>query len=222
MKYLAYFEEEFKEFNNYGDLEYFLLDKPKTIKWKKITSKKMEKEFRESCLVEPERHPKIYVAILDGKIKRFNDWKECKAFIDKDKNTKYKSFTNENDAQAYININTRGRIGSNYIKCTVKNLDNKTDKEACVLSKEGTHIKSFFANELKAPTLNSRECETVIKAIEWAIDYNEECILIEYKNQGTEMWANGSWKTRAEFAKRYKDKIDILRNQINIEFREQK
>lgn len=222
MKYLVYYKGEFTEFANWNDCNYFIMDKP-NIRYRKITSKKAETEFRKSCEESPEYQQKIYVIIVGDTIQRFDNWQECKKIRDKHPDARYKSFTSEEDAQNFININAHGRISKYMTRCEITEAcaSKHCEKNDIIFEiyKDNNLIHSEQADALAFTPSNERECEAIIKAIKWAISYNEECIVIEYRNTGSEMWGNGTWKANKDFSKRYQNKIKEFRKDINIEFR---
>ena len=72
MKYLVFDSGKYSEFNNWNDAEYFMLDKPNA-RVRKITSQKVEDEFRQMCESGKVFVQKIYVVIVDDKVTRFQN-----------------------------------------------------------------------------------------------------------------------------------------------------
>lgn len=221
-KYLIFDSGDFIEYDNYADFNEYLNRNPQA-HGKKITSKKEEENYRKYCEENPNFNKKMYVAILDNKVKRFDEWDKCNDFIKKNKGVKYKSFYNEEDAQAYINVNIHGRTGK---ECPVCKISEQCAAKTCEsdstlfeLAKEGTTLLSYKDEELSKLYSIERELKAVLKAVAWCIKYNEECIVVEYRNQGTEMWANGTWKANKDFSKKYQKEISQMKSKINIEFR---
>lgn len=209
MKYLVFNDGKFYEFNNWNEVEYFTLDKPKA-RYKKINSKKAEQEFRQMCNGSPIYIPKIYVVIYNNKVIRFEKWTEAKTFISRHREAKYKSFTSEEEAQIFINSNVHGLEAINALACVVEDGDvylveeNKKEKIATVSG-------SFIEKEVKG----------VILGIKKAIERKEEYIIIKYRNNGIEMWANKTWKANKVFSQEYQKEIEELRKKINIDFIQQ-
>lgn len=208
MKYLVYNDGTFQEFTKWSDAEYYMLDKPKA-RCKKIQNKKDETAFRELCLSSPEYVQKIYIVITDNKVFRFDKWKEAKEFIDKNPNSKYKSFTKEEDAQEFANLNVHNKVSNDALICKVEN-----NKLFLVRNNETIYTKqlTIIGNSIE------KELDGVIQGIEKAISLKEEQILVMYKNLGTEMWANGTWKTNKPYSTIYKKMIEKLKKEINIDF----
>lgn len=212
MKYLVYVNKNFFEFDSWEDANYFMLDKEGSI-CKKITSKKCEDKFREACLNYKETKNKIYVVIFNNEVKRFKEWKEAEKFIKGKQGCKYRGFSSEEEAQNYININVKGKTSSQALKC-------QTDIKGNVfLIKDG---KKTQIGKVDTVLPIERELTGTLLGIKEAINRKEEQIVIEYKNQGVEMWANGTWKTNKPYTINYQNEINNLKKYINIDFKELK
>lgn len=208
MKYIAFYKGEFKEFNKWSDLEYYMIDKT-NVRYKKVLSKKEEDAFRDYCLNAPEFIQKIYIVICDNKVYRFDKWKEAKILIDKEPNSKYKSFEKEEDAQDFINLNIHNNLSFNSLIC-------KVEENNAYLIKENKEIwkqKIIDTNNQIFTELNG-----VLLGIKKAIDMKEEHIVILYNNIGTEMWANGTWNAKKQSSINYVKTINEYKKQINIDF----
>lgn len=208
LKYIVYNEGAFNEFTKWSDAEYFMLDKPKA-RCKKVQNKKEETNFKELCLSAPEYIQKIYIVISNNKVHRFDKWKEAKEFIDKNPDSKYKSFTKEEDAQEFANLNVHNRVSSDSLICKIENnsiylLRNDEILYTSHITISGSSIE--------------KELDGIITGIKKAIEMKEEQILIIYKNLGSEMWANGTWNTNKTYSTIYKKTIEKLRKEINIDF----
>lgn len=214
MKYLVFDNGQFNEFNSWSDAEYFMLDKPNA-KCRKITSKKVEEEFKEFCKNAKEYKPKIYVVISDNEIKRFEKWKEAKEYIDRNPGAKYKSFEKEEDAQEFANLNVHANMVSDDV---LTFLINQTGNAKLVKNNEVLWQKDF--SEIKNQI--ERELQAILAAIDKSIELSEEQILIKCNNLGAEMWANGTWNANKDYSKAYKKKIEEFRKKINIDFKTQK
>ena len=209
MRYLVFDRGNFEEFTSWNDAEYFMLDKPNA-RCKKITSKKAEEDFRKNCLSMPEMKQKIYIVIVDGQVKRFESWNNgAKEFIARNPGAKYKSFYEESEAQEFANLNIHNKISEDSLFCEL------ATKGAVILSKNGS--QEVIGN-INVQNPIEAELNAAILGIKKAIELKEEQIVIKYKNLGTEMWANGTWKTNKEFSINYKNQIAELKKKINIDF----
>lgn len=224
MKYMAYYNKQFYEFSNWGDLEYFLIDKPNT-PFRKITSDKKEAEFRSMYSGKDNPLNKIYVVIADDQVYRFDKWKDCKQFLsERPSITKYRSFTNEEEAQDFVNKNLHKFLTDIddtlycFINPSLVSASSGEDDDAYKLVRNNVTEKVVPIGKLVKSDFTTRELSCVIMAVKRAIEDKEERIVIAYQNPGVEMWANGSWQARKEITKNYKKEIEQLRKLINIDF----
>ena len=161
-----------------------MLDKPNA-RVRKITSKKVEDEFKKECSELKEFVQKIYIVIVDGKVHRFEKWKEAKELIDRNPGAKYKSFVSENDAQEFANLNIRAdTLSEDSLVCRIM----KTG-EIILEKNENIIEKTFIKNSKNGIEM---ELQGALAGIRKAISLGEEQVIIEYSNLGTEMWANGT------------------------------
>ena len=210
MKYIVFDNGKFEEFSSWNDAEYFMLDKPNA-KCKKITSKKAEEDFKTMCKNEPENRQKIYVVIVNDQVKRFETWNDgAKEYIARNPGAKYKSFYEEADAQEFANLNIHNKISEETANCRL------TSKGKVVFSDRGIKEEVIATIDISNPI--EAELKAAIIGVKKAIELKEEQIVIKYKNLGTEMWANGTWKTNKEYSTAYKEEISKLRKFINIDF----
>ena len=223
MKYLAYYNKEFVEFNNWPDLEYFLADKA-NVPFRKITSDKKEEEFRREYSGKDMPLNKIYVAIKDGKVYRFEKWKDCYEFVGDDHSIKFKSFVNEEEAQQFINKNIHRYLKDAddvlycFIHPNVTSTSIKFDDTAYKLVRNNVTEQEVPFGPLYKEDFISRELKSVLHAVKEAIANNEERIVIAYQNPGVEMWANGSWQAKKDITRKYIDEISELGKKINIDY----
>ena len=155
-----------------------MLDKPNA-RVRKITSQKVEEEFRKMCDSGTVFKQKIYVVIVDDKVTRFQNWKEAKEFIDRNPDCKYKSFENEDDAQDFANRNVHFKVDENTLVCRI-GLNGEI-----TLSRNNQVIDKTYIKNSKNQVV--QELNGALAGIRRAIEMEEERILIEYRNLGTEM-----------------------------------
>ena len=221
-KYLIFDSGDFIETSEYSEYKKYIDSHPGS-HGKRVNNKKEEESYRKYCQENPNFNKKVYVAIFDNEVKRFDEWQECKDFIGQNKDVKYKSFFNEEDAQAFINANVYGRYSNDYPICRISEACSmklcNAEEDLFEIVKNETVLYRYKNEAIAKQFSIERELSSVLKAIEWCINYNEECVIIEYRNIGTEMWANKTWKANKDFSINYQKKIEKLRQKINIEFR---
>lgn len=206
VKYLAYYEKDFYEFKTFKELDFFKCNK-KNLRYKKITSKKAEEEFKRDCIENPDRTSKIYVVITkDGRAESLDKWSEVQEYIKKGCKS-YKSFKKREDAQAWINNNAHSVFLDSNIVCEVKNGEIDLLRENSLVKKIPLQDKSFEA-ELKG----------ILEAIKECIEMKEEQVLVKCKCLGAKNWANGVWTPKKPYSKKYKEQIEKYRKDINIDF----
>lgn len=176
---------------------------------------------------------KKYYAVKKGfNINVFDSWEECKESIDGFPNAEYKHFLTYDEAIAYINgvdlfynneILPRLDNGK-----TVAFIDGSYDdkkkaygsgiyiiinkKEVISLSQKGNN--SLLLNQKNVVG----EIIAAHIAIDWAISNNIENLTIFYDYEGIEKWATGIWKTKTHLTTNYKQKVDEVKDIVNIEF----
>lgn len=207
VKYLAFYEKEFYEFKTFRELEFFKSTRSK-LRYKKITSKKAETEFRRDCIENPDINSKVYIVITkDNDIECLDKWSSVQDLINKGVCKYQKSFKNRDEAQKWINNSTRSVYKESSLVC-----ETKGDK--IFLIKDGENIK---ITNLANKNFNT-ELTGIIETIKFAIKKKEEQILIKSFCEGAKNWANGVWTTKKPYQKEYKEEIESLRKQINIDF----
>lgn len=174
---------------------------------------------------------KIYIAIYKNKAYKFNNWADCKEFIDGKKNVVYKGFVSVSESQEFISKNIKKDIpfdlkdtlymyvdgsvlkfedGSKiygYGVCGVKN--NEIVYEDCGCKSGDKTAESYQVGGELLGALNG---------VERAISLGEKRVVIVYDYFGIEMWANGTWKGKQGFVQDYIKKMNEYKEQINIDF----
>lgn len=208
-KYICFYKGKFTDFDNYTALKNFIQDK-KNCQFKKYNSLQEKDDFVELMLNK--KIQKFYICIHNNKAIKFNSWKECKDYISTNTGCIYKGFTNDEQAQEFINKNI-----------TIKTEDESNDL-VCELTPRGfLHFKDNECSEFvlfyRASNYGMyRELSVCISAIEQAIEDGELRVVIRYKYDGTVLWANGTWETKNKITSDYAKKIKELSQLINIDF----
>ncbi|MDN6968837.1 hypothetical protein FCS83_09855 [Oenococcus sp. UCMA 17063] len=83
-------------------------------------------------------------------------------------------------------------------------------------SGSGNKAEYLVSKQIAGETL------AVLAAINWAISFGADQILIKYDYEGLEKWTNGSWKANKIVAKDYKSELEILKQRIQIDFQKVK
>ena len=224
IRYITYHNKNFDVFKSWREAKDFI-DKHDGCRYQKAHSNKEEQEFRKKWEGKDDYTKKIYIAINNNTIKRFETWKDCKRYIDTHKSAKYRSFPNEETAQKFINQNFR-KIPSITVSditfCYLGSYSAKGEKPrfSFVAVKNGYAIKEVAGCLKKTSEVGplGAEIEACIKAIEWGLGAGEERLIIVYSNLAIEMLANGSWQSHKKATTEYVEKIQEMRKGVNIDF----
>ncbi len=178
---------------------------------------------------------KKYYAVKKGRtVGIFDNWDDCKLSIDGFTGAIYKSFTDREDANDFLNnSNNNNQSSTNtltneQIKSMVNDdlsqnitavfVDGSFNKQikkysygVYILTNEENKIKEYkisrsLDNEKYLEFNNvSGEVFGVINALDWCISNKKQNIKIYYDYQGLESWINGSWKPTTSISKLYVD-----------------
>lgn len=155
----------------------------------------------------------------------YNTWDECKKQIDGYSGSKYKSFTNLDDAKAYLNGKTSTLIFSSDIPYAF--VDGSFNSDTGIYGYGGFLVDGSNTYTIQGsgdkPGLTSMrnvggEICGVIKAVELALDKGIKELTIYYDYAGLEAWANGKWKANKEYTQKYVRCINHARESLNIKF----
>lgn len=217
-KYIAYYNNNVYYFDTWPECKEFIDDKL-FVRYKKVSSEEEADLFIQSA----KRGKKIYIAIDNNEAKVFDNWGACKNFVDGHPNCKYKSFTNEENAQDFINLNIKKKISlglNDVLYCYVGGTYQNEPGFVMIKNNDVLYHSRYTDNGSK----NTQgfqiwdELKSVTDGLQWAIMNDYEQIVIVYNNDGVENWANGTWSTKKEFTKEYKAKVKELSDRINIDF----
>ena len=131
-----------------------------------------------------------FYAVKEGKKPGiYHTWDECKEQVNGYSGAVYKSFTNEEEAKAFI-----------------KKEERKVSDDLTLLA----YVDGSYNV--------SGEILGCMKAIAYAIDHHYESICIYYDYEGIEKWATGLWKANKEQTQNYVKTIQEMKKEIDIYF----
>ena len=149
-----------------------------------------------------------FYAVKEGKKPGiYHTWDECKEQVNGYSGAVYKSFTNEEEAKAFI-----------------KKEERKVSDDLGLLAYvDGSYnIKQLLGkgNQLDYASMRNVSGEILgcMKAIAYAIDHHYESICIYYDYEGIEKWATGLWKANKEQTQNYVKTINDMKKKIDIYF----
>ena len=177
---------------------------------------------------------KKYYAVRKGRNTGiFLTWNECKAQVEGFKGAEYKSFTETQEAEQYLN-----KVSNNY--CSASN--SSKDREGKLLAYvDGSYNKDnnvsgygivLVENEevlytekmaLKDNKFNSHrnifgEVKASERAVQIALERGFKSVCIVYDYKGVEYWMTGEWECRNELTQQYKRNMDDYKKDIEISF----
>lgn len=156
----------------------------------------------------------------------FYDWKECEKSITGYPNAKFKSFTNEEDANEYLNEGNKRKpaVTKNTAVAYVDGSFND------YLKKYGSGVVMFFDGKTIELTQSGKneelvqmrnvggELAAVSLAVKEAVRLGAKRIIIHHDYAGISEWANGGWNTNKNATMRYKKFIEEQSKNIKIMF----
>lgn len=169
----------------------------------------------------------------------YYDWESCKAQVDGFKGARYKSFSTEEEAQAYVNYDLAAieesnavpvEYKANHINIWVDGSYNKENNKVgyAVYLDDGTNQKIitdwFFCRE------GGRNAEGEVAAVIAALNYVQTCsdlyesATIYYDYKGIQAWAEDipnetkRWAANTGYSKFYREYIDIIRKYCTINY----
>ena len=150
-----------------------------------------------------------FYAVKEGKKPGiYHTWDECKEQVNGYSGAVYKSFTNEEEAKAFIKKEERKVSDDLGLLAYVDGSYNIKTKEygyGCVLIEGQQVIKQLLGKGNQPDYASMRNVSGEIlgcmKAIAYAIDHHYESICIYYDYEGIEKWATGLWKANTKLCK---------------------
>lgn len=182
-------------------------------RYKKVRSNKEEDEFRAKW--KNGNVKKIYIAVFDNRVYRFDKWDTCKEFVSTHNGAKYKGFSKEEDAQNFINANIHKDLSSPIKDGTMLIFINNEIEG--MWSYVAVKEDNFVTNKGKS-TVMPNEMYATLKGVEHAISKGEERVIILYNDLGVEMLGNGSWTPHKKGTIDYVKKITEMKKKINVDF----
>ena len=179
---------------------------------------------------------KVY-AVKKGRITGiFSTWDECKRQVDGFKSAEYKSFTNKEDAEKYLNsdvakilpIGTDANQQDKYNDDTAVayvdgsyRADTKEFSCGAILFYMGEEIyfsKKFEDRELAEMRNVAGEILGSVSVISHCIEKEIKKLVIYYDYEGVEKWATGSWKANKKGTIEYKAFCEAAREKLEFSF----
>ena len=167
-----------------------------------------------------------FYAVKEGKKTGiYHTWDECKEQVNGYSGAVYKSFTNEEEAKAFIKKEERKVSDDLTLLAYVDGSYNIKTKEygyGCVLIEGQQVIKQLLGKGNQPDYASMRNVSGEIlgcmKAIAYAIDHHYESICIYYDYEGIEKWANATWKANKKGTQEYQKKVSKYRENLEIIF----
>lgn len=178
---------------------------------------------------------KFYAVKKGFKTGIFTSWEECQLAIKNYKGAIYKSFKDENEAIAYLNVALNDSITNDQIDDLINKLESdegiafidgsydvKTNSYASayiLFSKTKNYQDSFIGDPKYANYRNvAGEIFALIRVVSLAIKLKLKQITIFYDYLGIEAWANQLWEAKSELSIAYKSFITKALKMIKINF----
>jgi len=171
---------------------------------------------------------KKYYAVKKGReIGIYETWKACKEQVDGFKGAEYKSFSNLQDAKEYLNKNSKVDESPKFIDGLIAYIDGSYDDNIkeygsgiYIIEGENEKLIKFKGNDERF--LDNNNVAGELMACVYVLNYckksNIKDVSICYDYEGIEKWANGTWQTKKTLTKLYKQFIDSVKDQLNINF----
>lgn len=172
-----------------------------------------------------------YYAVQKGntvKNKIFTTWAECQKEVSGVKNAKYKSFPTEKQAKDWLDhLNGLEVNDENDILIAYTDGSYFQDRPTVV----GYGSVLVYNNEIVHEISEGIDCKdskynnvagevyAAVYSVKYAIDNGYKEIVIKPDYQGVISWADGTWKTKNELTKMYKELMDIYSKSIKIYFK---
>lgn len=170
---------------------------------------------------------KIYAVKLGKKPGIYNTWEECRRQVSGYSGAQYKSFTNLDEAKAFIRTNSQQdkELDQGGLLIYVDGSFNSSTNEygyGCVVIENQKVIKEMYGKGSHEDYVSMRNVSGEILgcqvAIEYAIAQGYSKVYIYYDYEGIEKWAIGAWKTNKIGTIAYVKKIKEYRQKIQIHF----
>ena len=171
---------------------------------------------------------KKYYAVKKGREKGiYETWEACKEQVNGFKGAEYKSFSNLQDAEEYLNKNSNVNESSKFIDGLIAYIDGSYDNNIkeygsgiYITDGENEKLIKFKGNDERFLDNNNvaGELMACVYVMNYCLKNNIKDVNICYDYEGIAKWANGTWQTKKTLTKLYKQFIDSVKDRININF----
>lgn len=154
----------------------------------------------------------------------FGSWAECKKQVDGYSGAKYKSFTNIQDATAYLDGGSMNETMDDELTAYVDGSYNSLTEEfsyGVVILKDGEELKfneKMSDKELASMRNVAGEIKGAEAAMRYAVENGYESIAIYHDYEGIARWCLGDWKTNKGGTKAYKAFYDSIKDKLYVRF----
>lgn len=167
---------------------------------------------------------KVYCVRKGRKTGKFYTWIECKKQIDGFAGAIYKSFTNEEDADAYLNFEEKQHDSTDvaiaYVDGSYKASTGEFSCGAILIYKDEEITISKKYNDKKLALMNNVAGEIMgsVEVMRYCIQNGIKNVDIYHDYEGIGMWGTGQWKTNKEGTIAYKRFCDSCRDKLSFRF----
>ena len=167
---------------------------------------------------------KIYAVAAGRQTGLFDSWAECSRMVTGYKGAKFKSFTNKEDALAYLDSSkTSSDIDAELTAYVDGSYNMRTGVFAYGAVIIGADGEQTFSGSFSDPELSSMrnvagEIAGSRFAIGYAIEHNAKSIAIYYDYQGISSWATGEWRCNLDATRAYRDYYAEASKKLDIYF----
>ena len=164
-----------------------------------------------------------YYAVRKGSVPGiYNSWEQCKCSVEGFPGAEYKSFSTEEEAQAYMEKKDIVILSNTVDEgCAIAYVDgsfnvenNRAGYGAIVITTNGETVLSGIANVNNRLHTTLRQVTGEVAAVLNVVDFcrkNGICnVTIYYDYAGLEYWANGTWKANNDLSKEYQQTMQAL------------
>ena len=173
---------------------------------------------------------KKYYAVRIGKVPGiYLTWDDCKAMVDGYPGAKYKSFTNIEDAECFLQgieaSQTNAKVSDTdhnyaFVDGSFNPVTNVYGYGGFLVVGGQKYVLQGSGDEEEMASMRNVAGEILgsMAAMEKALELGLHEIKIYYDYAGIELWANGSWKRNKIGTIAYYDYIQSIKNKIQISF----
>lgn len=172
----------------------------------------------------------------------YTSWSECEKQVKNFKGSLYRSFTNKEEAQTYLNqmIEAERKANAvvegkgwevyvdgsyspeveNYAAGAVILKDGHIVEEICLLGQNPALAKEMGQSKDFSSARNvAGECLGMVQALKYVLEQNEEKAVVAYYDYlGLSAWLDGSWKVESDTAIEYSRQMESLLKELDVTF----